>query len=246
MSNTNRFDGKGEVYAKARPKYASALFDDMKSTLNVGSNAVFADIGSGTGIFTEQLLDHGCTVFAVEPNEDMRRIAEEKLNGREGFHSVDGMDKNTKLPNNSVDFVTVAQAFHWFDIPAFKKECQRILKPGGKVILVYNSRKPDAACTKELAVLLKEFVPAFHGFSNGVNDEVCRGFFDNGCDIFKYDNSLVYDRQGFIDRCLSSSYSLKEGDERYVEYMDGIHKLFERFAVNGEITVPNYTVAYIG
>lgn len=246
MNNTKRFDGKGDLYAKARPKYANELLDYMKNTLNISDSSVFADIGSGTGIFTEQLLNGGYRVYAVEPNADMRKKAEEKLNGYTDFNSVDGTAENTALPDNSVDYITVAQAFHWFNAAAFKKECQRILKPNGKILIVYNSRDTNAECTKALAELRRKYNAEFHGFSNGISEENCRAFFDNNCDIFKCDNSLTYDRKGYIDRLLSSSYSLKEDNPRYSEYLDSINELFDRFAVDGKITVPTYTVAYIG
>ena len=190
MNNTQRFDGKGELYAKARPKYAMALLDYMKNAMNITRNSVFADIGSGTGIFAEQLLEQGYGVFAVEPNADMRRKAEEKLSAYGSFNSVDGTDSNTNLPDSSVDYITIAQAFHWFDVNAFKKECMRILKPGGKIIIVYNSRDTEAECTKALAKLRRQYNPEFHGFSNGISDELCRAFFDNKCDVFKCENNL--------------------------------------------------------
>ena len=113
--HTSRFDGKGEIYAKARPKYAAGLFEYLKNTLNIGAGSVFADVGSGTGRFAEQLLECGYKVFAVEPNGDMRRQAEEKLSRNESFVSVSGSDRNMNLPDKSVDIVCAAQAFHWVD-----------------------------------------------------------------------------------------------------------------------------------
>ena len=65
MDYTNRFDGKGEIYAKARAKYAAVLFDFLKNDLKAVADSIFADIGSGTGIFTEQLLNCGYKVFAI-------------------------------------------------------------------------------------------------------------------------------------------------------------------------------------
>lgn len=246
MNNTTRFDGKGEIYAKARPKYSAELFDYMKNKLNISKGTIFADIGSGTGIFTEQLLNCGYRVYAVEPNSDMRKKAEEKLSYYQGFTSVNGADNNTNLPDESVDFITTAQAFHWFDAEGFKKECKRILKPNGKVIIVYNSRDEQADCTKALAGLRRKYNPEFHGFSNGISGEKCRAFFEGSCDIFRADNSQSYNRQGYIDRVQSSSYSLREGDEKYMEYLKEINTLFDKFAVDGVLTVPIYTVAYIG
>lgn len=246
MGNTTRFDGKGEIYAKARPTYAAALLAYLQNHLLVPAGAVFADIGSGTGIFTKQLLACGYTVYAVEPNADMRRKAEETLGGYDGFHSVTGVDSDTTLPNNSVDYITVAQAFHWFDAAAFKQECQRILKPGGRVFLIYNSRIPDAACTQAISALYSRYSAEFHGFSNGIGDEACRAFFHNDCEVLHWDNSPVYDRQSFVDRMLSSSYSLQGDDPRFEAYIGAINDLFDRFAVDGKITVPTNTVAYIG
>ena len=246
MDYTNRFDGKGEIYAKARPKYAAALFDYFKNEMNIPAGSVFADVGSGTGIFTKQLIDCGYRVFAVEPNGDMRRKAEEKLNGNDNFTSVTGSEGNMNLPENSVDYVCAAQAFHWFDPEAFKKECTRVLKPGGKVIIVYNSRIESAECNKAIAELRYKYNSEFHGFSNGMNDEKCLSFFSKNGVVFRADNTLTYDRLSYVNRVLSSSYSLKEDDEKYGEYLKEINAIFDRFSKDGFISVPNETVAYIG
>lgn len=246
MNYTNRFDGKGEIYAKARPKYAAGLFDYLKNTLHIPAGSVFADIGSGTGIFTGQLLDCGYRVFAVEPNGDMRKKAEEKLSHDKDFISVNGSDGDTGLPEKSVDFITAAQAFHWFDPEAFRKESARILKPGGKVMIVYNSRDEKAACTKALADLRHKYNPEFCGFSNGISDEKCRAFFSGECDIFRADNTQTYDRQGYINRVLSSSYSLKENDKKYPEYLKEINGIFDTFSTDDLIYIPTETVAYTG
>lgn len=246
MNYMNRFDGKGEIYAKARPKYAAGLFEYLKDTLNVAADSIFADVGSGTGIFTEQLLDCKYKVFAVEPNADMRKKAEEKLSGNKNFVSVNGNDGNIGVPDNSVDFVTAAQSFHWFNGDAFKGECKRILKPGGKVILVYNSRDVTAECTKALVSLRRKYNPEFNGFSNGISAQRCLSFFAGECDIFRTDNTQFYDRPGYINRVLSSSYSLKDDDDGYPEYIKEIGEIFDAFSVNGIIAVPTETIAYIG
>ena len=246
MDYTKRFDGKGEIYAKARPKYAAALFDYMKNKLNIPAGSVFADVGSGTGIFSSQLLDCGYKVYAVEPNGDMRQKAEEKLSGNDNFVSVNGADGNMNLPDKSVDYITTAQAFHWLDAKAFKHECRRVLKPGGKVLIIYNFRKTDADCTKALAQLQYKYNPEFHGFSNGMSDEKCIDFFGGECEMFRADNTLTYDRQGYVNRVLSSSYSLKESDDRYADYLKEINNIFDMYSSDGIITIPNETVAYIG
>ena len=246
MGNTKRFDGKGEIYAKARPGYPSELLDYVKNTLHFDEGSTFADIGSGTGIFSELLLNGGYHVYAVEPNADMRMKAEEKLGNRKDFVSVIGTDSSATLPELSVDCVTTAQAFHWFDVEAFKAECRRILKPDGKVIIIYNTRDETAECNKALADIHRKYCPDFQGFSKGMNGGKCLAFFNDDCKTFRTDNSRIYDRQGFINRALSSSYSLRDGDKNYAEYLSEINRLFDDFATDGTLTVPIFTVAYAG
>ena len=79
MDNTNKFTGKSSVYASSRPKYAEQFIQYLKNSAGLGLESIVADIGSGTGILSSQLLDIGCTVIAVEPNDDMRNTAEKLL-----------------------------------------------------------------------------------------------------------------------------------------------------------------------
>jgi len=246
MDHRNRFDGKGEIYAKARPQYEAGLFNYLKDTLRIVEGSIFADIGSGTGIFTEQLLNCGYKVYAVEPNNDMRKKAEERLSQNQNFVSVEGNASNMNLPDRTVDVITAAQAFHWFDPEGFRRECRRILKPGGKVILVYNSRNEGAACTEALARLRRKYNAEFHGFSNGIKEEECTAFFTKIYGVYRADNTQSYDREGYINRVLSSSYSLKEKDEGYKEYLREINEIFDQFSINHHISVPTETIAFIG
>ena len=246
MDHTKRFDGRGEIYAKSRPNYDEGLFAYLKHTLGIAAGSVFADIGSGTGIFTEQLLRCGYRVFAVEPNRDMRKMAEERFAQEQNFMSVSGDAENTGLPDRSIDFVTAAQAFHWFDAEAFRRECGRILRPGGQVMLVYNFRDESADCTKALAALQRRYNADFHGFSNGVSGETCAAFFGGACRVYRADHTKLYDRQGYIGRVLSSSYAPRETDDGYADYLKALNGIFDRFSVDGRLAEPVSTAAYIG
>lgn len=79
-----------------------------------------------------------------------------------------------------------------------------------------------------------------------MSHEKCVAFYARECQVFRTDNTPIYDRQGYIDRVLSSSYSLKEGDEGYTEYLKEINQIFDTFSVDNRIEVPMETVAYIG
>lgn len=246
MNYINRFSGKSEIYSKARPKYAEGLFQHLKDMPEINQQSIFADIGSGTGIFTRQLLDCGYKVYAVEPNDDMRKKAEEELFQNKNFVSVNGSADSTGLNENSVDFITAAQSFHWFEPELFKKECRRILKPDGKVIIVYNFRNENAACNKALAQLQHKYNSDFRGFSSGMNEEKCIAFFGGNCSIYRTDNTQYYDAQGYIDRIMSSSYSPNKGSEVFNEYLKEVIEIFNKFSYEDQIAIPTDTVAYIG
>ena len=246
MKNYEKFDGKADVYALARPSYPDKLIDLI--TKNVGKNRTIADIGSGTGKLTAALLERGYTVYAVEPGLDMRLQAEKLLSRYANFHSVNGSAENTTLPSATADTVTAAQAFHWFDPKAFKRECLRILKPHGKVFLVWNMRDTSAEINILTAELIRRFCPKFVSFNGGVkeDDERVVAFFDGNLSREVFTGNLVYDREKFAGRCLSSSYALKEGDENYDEYVFALGEFFDRHAISGKLEVPNKTVAFYG
>jgi SAM-dependent methyltransferase len=107
----DRFTGRATAYAATRPTYPPSLV----TLLGLRRGDVVCDLGSGTGIFSRLLLDAGATVYAVEPNEDMRSAAEGELGDNERFHSVAGRAEATTLPDGVCDLVTAAQSFHWFD-----------------------------------------------------------------------------------------------------------------------------------
>src|SRR5256885_34515 len=138
---TKRFSTRVDNYSRYRPGYPTGVIDLLVSACGLGSNSVVADIGSGTGILSELFLKNGNRVLAVEPNLEMRSAAEYLLNHYRRFTSIDGSAEATTLADASADFITAAQAFHWFDQKRARSEFTRILKPGGWVILVWNERR---------------------------------------------------------------------------------------------------------
>lgn len=246
-SSIDRFDDKARAYSAARPSYAQAALNFLYSTYLDG-NSVIADVGSGTGILTAQFLERGNTVYGVEPNDGMRAKAESMLNAYANFCSVSGRAEDTTLAEGSVDIVTAAQAFHWFDADKFKIECRRILKPQGRVVLFWNAPDKDAPVNQRREEVLRRFCPDFRGFLGGIseNDERIEKFFDGRFERKDFENPLFYDREKFILRCLSSSYALKEGAENYSEFLRDLSSLFDEFARGGVLTLPNKTSLYMG
>jgi SAM-dependent methyltransferase len=137
-------------YVKYRPSYPSALFDALERDCGLAKRSVVADVGSGTGIASELLLERGYRVYGIEPNRAMRGAAERALSrwgggGRGDFVSIEGRAEATGLENESVELVFAAQAFHWFEREACRREFSRILRPQGFVALVWNDRSEDAS-----------------------------------------------------------------------------------------------------
>lgn len=248
--NEHKFDGMGQIYKQFRPSYPQAFLNCMFSEIGLPKNAVFADVGAGTGILTRQLLKTGSTVYAVEPNDDMRAQAEADLKCFPNFIAVRGTAEDTKLQNNSVDCVAAAQAFHWFDRARFQTECRRILKENGKVVLVWNSRDGDSTLVQENERINRAYCPNFKGFSGEMRSAVKAGdFSDFFCGTYEektFPHPLTMDKDGFIGRNLSASYALKPTDSAYSAYIAALEALFADFAQDGFVTMPNSTKCYIG
>jgi ubiquinone/menaquinone biosynthesis C-methylase UbiE len=150
---TSRFSGRVENYIRYRPGYPPEVLNALKTECGLKSRHVIADIASGTGIWTRRLLENGNPVFGVEPNAEMREAGERLLAEFPKFTSIAGPAEATTLADQSVDFVTAAQAAHWFDRARSRQEFARILKPGGWLVLLWNERLTDSTpflrdCTK--------------------------------------------------------------------------------------------------
>lgn len=248
MDSVQRFDGRADVYAMGRPSYASEFIESLYTQFGFSNSSVIADIGSGTGKFAKQLIERGSFVHCVEPNEDMRNAAVKYLKQYDNFDVVNGTETNTLLSDCSVDFVTVAQAFHWFDTVLFAEECKRILKPDGKVFLIWNRRDLSSEVNRRCFEICSLYCQNFKGFTGGMTKDSNRikEFFNNNYQYAEFDNPLFYDKEKFISRCLSSSYSLKKGDSRYEEYISELEEVFEQYSENGILNMKNKTVAYFG
>ena len=248
MDSTQNFNGLANDYTIGRPTYSNTLIESLYSQYGFTEQSVIADIGSGTGKFAKQLLDKGSFIYCIEPNDDMRKNAIKELCRYKNFHAVDGTATDTKLPDNSVDFITTAQAFHWFDVALFKKECQRILKSSGCVFLIWNMRDMSSEINQVSFEIYSKYCPNFKGFGGGIQKDDIRikQFFEDKYEYVEFDNPLFYDKDKFISRSLSGSYSLKNGDENYNEYIDELTDLFDKYSKGNILTMANKTVAYIG
>lgn len=247
IDNKDRFIGKAEIYSKYRPSYPERIIDEIEDELRESTYRRVADIGAGTGLFTKILLDRGYEVVAVEPNKEMREIAEIYLEDYEKIEILDSMAEDTKIAENSIDLVTVAQAFHWFDKSKFREECKRILKQDGKIALIWNSRDYNSILVRELSAVCTKFCPKFKGFSGGIDNEpeVFDNFFEEYRQV-EINNPLQYNLEEFIGRNLSGSYAPKSGEKNYKPFVEAIKQVFDKYSKYGKVILPNVVRVYMG
>ncbi|MDQ7092933.1 class I SAM-dependent methyltransferase [Desulfosporosinus sp. PR] len=249
MNSKERFSSKVLNYGKYRPTYPKELVNYLLREVGISTNAVIAEIGAGTGIFTKLLADKVKKIWAVEPNHNMRSACKDYCKELNNIAVLDGSAEKTGLLNHSVDYIITAQAFHWFDRNKAKLEFQRILQPNGKVILIWNRRAEEEPFIIENADLCKRVCPEFKGFAGGISykPEAFHDFFRDGlCEYRVFENNRQLGLEAYIGASLSASYAPGENDSNYKEFIDGLQKLFAKYSRNGKILFPNRTHSYVG
>lgn len=249
LNPTKRFSNRAEAYALSRPAYPQEILEVLSRQTGLKLGGLVADIGSGTGILTRQLLEAGYKVIAVEPNAPMRAIAESRLASYPDFISIDGKAEDTGLRDASVDLITVAQAFHWFEIESCRSEFRRIMKPEGRVALLWNFRNPEGeGFTADYERLLLEFSLDYTAVreSYPTRDSLIPFFGSSAFEHSAIPNPETFDLER-AKRLLNSSSFMPAADHpRYLEMMSRLEETFERWETNGNVRMVYETVMYVG
>ena len=245
---TQRFSDRVENYVRYRPTYPQAIIPYLRETIHLNRKHHIADVGSGTGIFSELFLRHGFSVTGVEPNEPMRKAGEAHLSHYTHFVSVDGKAEVTGLPDKSTDLITVAQAFHWMEPEATKTEFKRILTAGGHVLLVWNLRLTDTPFLKGLDDLKKDLGNNYEGVQKSHADETAiRAFYAPAeVTIKTFRHAQIMDFESLRGQLLSSSYMPLEGGPGYPEMIERLEDLFQRYNENGQVNMEYETRLFLG
>jgi ubiquinone/menaquinone biosynthesis C-methylase UbiE len=151
------FDGAADAYDRARPDYPPEAVEWLLRTLGVATGGTVVDLAAGTGKLTRLLARARARVIAVEPAPGMLARLRNLLPDVEAH---EGTAEAIPLPDGSADAVTVAQAFHWFAREDALAEIQRVLRPGGRLGLVWNRRDLTAPVHAGLERILMAYKPA--------------------------------------------------------------------------------------
>ena len=232
-----RFSNRVDNYSKFRPDYPRQILGLLRRECGLTSETMVADIGSGTGISSRMFLENGNSVFGVEPNTAMREAAIKYLEQFPRFTSVAGTAEATTLNDHSIDFVTAAQAFHWFDPERARSEFKRILKPGGFVVLIWNERQLDTTpFLAEYEAFLLRYATDYTKVRHENTDAASlRNFFEKEPFHTAFENEQVFDLDELKGRMLSSSYMPDEKSGVYPEMIDELKTLFAKHNESGKI-----------
>ena len=198
------FGSSADAYERGRPSYPDDSVAYLAAELGLGPAARVLDLAAGTGKLTRLLLEGGVSVVAVEPVAAMREVL---ARSAPEARVLEGTAESIPLPAASVDAVTVAQAFHWFDAEAALVEIHRVLRPGGGLGLIWNAMDSSV----EWVTVLRELVQGVRGSVPHYGGSPWRDALRSSglfTPIRERTFGLVHElgEEGLLDRVASTSY----------------------------------------
>lgn len=228
------FAAVADAYERSRPDYP----EEAVRWLVGGEPHDVVDLGAGTGKLTRSLVALGHRVIAVEPLPEMLEHLRAAV---PGATAVEGGAEAIPLAAESADVVTAAQAFHWFDHGPALREIARVLRPGGSIALVWNTRddrEPWVAQLSEEAIGNEGFEErdaAAPVAQSGLFEAVERALFPH---------SQRVDREGLVDLVLSRSYCAVLTPEEREPVLARVEHIFDEHAVGGTLELPYVTECF--
>ena len=247
-SPTARFSDRVENYVRYRPGYPPEVLELLRTECGLQPNHIVADIASGTGLFTRLFLENGNSVYAVEPNPEMREMGAHLLAGYDRLVPVGGTAEETKLGSASVDFVTAAQAAHWFDLQRTRAEFARILKPGGWCVLIWNERSIEATpFLRNYEQLLLTYGTDYKEVRHERTTAIIHEFFAPAPSNERvFSLRQQFDYEGTAGRLLSSSYAPLEDHPNHAPMMRELERIFRAYTKDGVVEFEYKTRVYWG
>ena len=249
LESAERFTNRVCDYALYRPSYPHRIIEVLTRGIDLQPDSIVADIGCGTGLLASLFLANGNRVIGIEPNEQMRGAANLTFRDRTAFECVEGSAEATGLREAAVDVISAGQAAHWFDIDRARGEFVRILRPGGRVVLVWNSRRLDATpFLSGLEALLVKHGRNYESVARRYVDaeSLERLFGRVGVGEARLDNHQLLDWEGLRGRVASASYIPTSEDEAYAEMMTDLAGLYEAHQRGGIVRVDYDTEVFYG
>lgn len=230
-SRSLSFGAEAAAYERGRPSYPPESIDWL---LPPGARDVL-DLGAGTGKLTTRLAERGLDVIAVDPIPEMLELLSGAL---PRTPALLGTAEDIPLPDDSVDAVLVAQAWHWFDPERAVKEVARVLRPGGRLGLVWNTRDERLGWVKDLGRIIG---PEHHPF----DDEVQLPAPFSGLERLQVEWTSYLTPQALIDLVASRSYCITSPEQVRTRTLDQVRELLNThpaLANSSGLSLPYITV----
>jgi len=239
MQNTHA--GKAVSYDLARPAYPESFYEYLYGEFGLIPTTTIADIGAGPGKVTKRFAERGSWVYAVEPADDMRRIAQERLSRFPNCTVLGNYAEKTGIPTETVDLIFCGNSYYWFDRTRVIPEFKRILKPGGgaNVVLAWQNGSPKKS--EELHESLGRYVKPM----DGRHDE-SPPFREGAFETREFEFTLYQDWGMFLNGSLSFSGSPNPGDGCFEEYCHILKRHFERYGNDGKLETKFKLICMIG
>jgi SAM-dependent methyltransferase len=225
------FEGVAEIYERSRPDYPR----DAVRWLVGDANRVL-DLGAGTGKLTRVLVDAGLDVVAVEPSgamlEELRRAVPAEAHV--------GSAEDIPLPDASVDAVTVAQAFHWFDYQPALREIARVLRPDGRLGLVWNVRDDSVPWVARVS----EVIGAENMESFDLAGIVAESRLFGPVERTSFDHAQRVDRAQLLELVASRSQFATAPPDEQERLRAAVADLWDKEGGDGELELRYVTEAY--
>ncbi|MGO4448614.1 class I SAM-dependent methyltransferase [Phyllobacterium sp. TAF24] len=239
------FAAKADSYVRGRPDYPPALDAWLHDELHLTAGKTVVDLGAGTGKFTLRLIATGATAIAVEPVPEMLQKLSEK---HPDITAIAGTAESIPLADASVDAVVCAQAFHWFATKAALTEIHRVLKPGGHLGLIWNTRDERLPWVARLADIFKPYegdTPR-HGSGDWKKPFPFKGF--GALKEQHFPNSHIGSPEDvLVNRVLSTSFIAALPPEKQEQVATDVRAIIaSEPSLSGrtEVTLPYDTAAY--
>ncbi|MDC0678000.1 class I SAM-dependent methyltransferase [Sorangium atrum] len=203
-----------DAYEKGRPDYPRGAIELLRDTLRIDATSTVLDLGAGTGKLTRLLVPTGARLLALEPVEGMRRKLGQMV---PSAIALDGVAEAIPLPETSVDAAVAAQSFHWFHGDLALAEIHRVLRPRGRLSLLFNLRDERVDWVARISHILDRHgrdapIHRFGAWRRTFSDS--RLFAPLGEHEFTHTQEL--DLDGLLERVASISYiSALPLQERY-------------------------------
>lgn len=231
------YSKKALTYAKNRPDYAPEAFKVFWDLVDLPPESAVIDVGSGTGMLTRHLMIYYAKVYALEPNQAMRAIAEREMGDQLGFYSLDARAETIPLPDQSVRLIAVGQAIHWFHPEETLREFQRIAQPKAWLLLAHI-RSMDESLNQAMNEIYTERNGCLPHKQRPPSNQVENSYYfeDGQFETLQFHHISKENWKRFLGGISSAAYAPDEGHPLFARFVQAVRQTFDRFSKDNILT----------